>query len=315
VLISLVVRAKNEGRHLPRLIEGINAQDVSALECILVDSGSTDNTIEIAGQAGWKIVQLASDRFTFGRSLNLGCSVATGDVIIILSAHVYPLRVDYLRKMLESIVENPQAVAYGRQVGNMTTRFSERMVMSNWFPAERITDQGHAFTNNANSAVHRELWERFRYNEELSGLEDIDFSARVLASGGQVTYVSDAPVVDVHEETFRGIYHRYHREAVAYKQIFPGERMSARTGVSLFARNVFRDLQFARSEGVLRREFTSVVEFRFAQFFAAWNGFREGGSRESDLQRKMYHPGEFGSNQSEDAVSEVPLIVYRDDDV
>jgi glycosyltransferase involved in cell wall biosynthesis len=308
VKVSLVVRARNEAVYLPRLIEGISAQDYEPDECLLVDSGSTDETREIAASAGWKVIQMPAEDFTFGRSLNLGCKAASGDVLVILSAHVYPVRADYLRKMVEAVAERADTVAYGRQIGDQRTKFSERVIMSQWFPSERIADQGHAFTNNANAAISKELWARFKYDEDLSGLEDIELTARVLAEGGRVTYVNEAPVVHVHEESFSSIRERYRREASAYKQIFAGEGMTLWHAVSLFLKNSFRDSRLAQEQSMFSTEFCSIISFRLAQFWGAWNGFRVRGAQESDLQIRMYHP----QGRSFPVEESAPLtIVYR----
>jgi len=68
---SLVIRAYNEARHLPRLLEGVRQQTVKDVEVILVDSGSTDDTVSIAESYGAKIVHIPPQDFTFGRSLNV----------------------------------------------------------------------------------------------------------------------------------------------------------------------------------------------------------------------------------------------------
>ncbi len=69
---SIVVRAYNEEKYIGRLLEGIRQQTVKDVEIILVDSGSTDLTVEIAEKYGAKIVHIPSAEFTFGRSLNFG---------------------------------------------------------------------------------------------------------------------------------------------------------------------------------------------------------------------------------------------------
>ena len=51
--ISIIVRARNEAKHIPRLIEGLEKQTVRPFEVVLVDSGSSDRTISIAEEAGF----------------------------------------------------------------------------------------------------------------------------------------------------------------------------------------------------------------------------------------------------------------------
>jgi rhamnosyltransferase len=80
---SLVIRAYNESRHLPRLLEGVRQQTVRDVEIILVDSGSTDDTVKIAESYGAKVVHIAPADFTFGRSLNLGIAASTRELVAI----------------------------------------------------------------------------------------------------------------------------------------------------------------------------------------------------------------------------------------
>lgn len=288
--ISIVIRARNEAEHLPRLIFGLGEQTRQPDEVILVDSGSSDETVAIALAAGWRICRISPDEFTFGRSLNIGCEAATGDVLVFISAHVYPVGRDYLDNLTQGLNRDDQIVVYGKQVGDERTKFSERMIMQQWFPSERITDQGHAFANNANACVPRKLWEATRFDESLTGLEDIEFTLRVIRSGGAVRYASEAPIVHVHEEKLATVMNRYRREAIAYRVIFPGESMGAGYAVALLIRNALRDLSQARREAALFRNFFQIIGFRAAQFLGAYRGFRGALTQETDLLRRMYHP-------------------------
>ncbi len=114
---SLVIRAFNEERHLPRLLEGIRNQTVRNVELILVDSGSTDATVDIAEKYGVRVVHITPAEFTFGRSLNLGLAAASSPVVVIASAHVYPVYPDWLEKLISPFSDPRIALAYGRQTG------------------------------------------------------------------------------------------------------------------------------------------------------------------------------------------------------
>lgn len=74
--VSVVIRALNEGKHIGRLLKGLEQQTVKLDEVILVDSGSTDNTVAIAEAAGCTVVHIAKNEFSFGRALNKGCAAA-----------------------------------------------------------------------------------------------------------------------------------------------------------------------------------------------------------------------------------------------
>ncbi len=87
--ISIVIRTLNEEKFLDELLCSIENQDTPEfeIETILVDSGSTDRTLRIAENHCATIVCIKQDEFSFGRSLNLGCDVATGQILVFVSGH------------------------------------------------------------------------------------------------------------------------------------------------------------------------------------------------------------------------------------
>jgi len=291
IRVSAVIRALNEEANIGRLLHGLDSQTRKPDELILVDSGSTDRTVEIARAEGCKIVSIAPHEFTFGRALNRGCEAATGDALLIVSAHVYPLNDGYLEHLVKPLDNPDVAIAYGRQVGDHRTKYSESRVMIKWFPTNSIWDQGHPFSNNANALVRRGVWERLRYREELTGLEDLDFAKRAMEGGARVAYVAEAPVVHVHEESWEVVQNRYRREAVAYKNIYPDTRMTRGQAATLAVTNILSDYWHAAHERKLEpKNYLDIVRFRFAQFRGAYLGFSAERAPDVDLLRRFYYP-------------------------
>lgn len=288
--VSAVIRAYNEAAHLPRLLSGLERQTVAVDEVVLVDSGSSDSTVDIAKGAGCRVVHISKEEFTFGRSLNFGCDAAKGDLLLIVSAHVYPVYDTYVEHMVAPFVDGPTAIAYGRQIGDHRTKFSEARIMQQWFPAESIRNQPHPFSNNANAIVRKDVWARLRYDERLTGLEDLDLAKRALSEGLRIDYVAEAPVVHVHEETWSTIRNRYRREAIAYKAIMEEEQFSAREAAVLAGVNIASDYWHALRDGDLLANLTEIPKFRVAQFLGAAEGFRTDPGMGQRLRRRFYYP-------------------------
>lgn len=289
--ISMVIRAYNEAAHLPKLLHGLDHQTRQPDQVIVVDSGSTDDTVQIAKAWGvHDIVHIPKEEFTFGRSLNLGVEAATGDVVVIPSAHVFPVYDTWVEKLVAPFADDEVAVAYGRQVWDERTRYSERRIMQRWFPPTSIARQSDPFSNNANSAIRRTRWEEHRYDESLTGLEDLAFAKQMLADGWAVSYVAEAPVVHVHEETWSSIRNRYRREAIAHKRIFDEQNISLGESLSLFFRNVLSDYGHAALEGELFRRFVEIPWFRSAQFLGSYEGFQQEGPITRALKERFYYP-------------------------
>ena len=287
---SIVIRSFNEERHIGRLLAGILEQTTQDVEIVLVDSGSTDATVAIASRFPVRVLHIDPSEFTFGRSLNLGCAEATRELIVIASAHVYPVYPDWL-EMLLAPFEDPQvALCYGKQRGTADTRYSERQILQAWFPDISTHNQAHPFCNNANAAIRRHLWLAHPYDESLSGLEDIAWASWAMQLGWKLAYESSAEVVHVHTEAPREIYNRYRREAMALRMIRPQERIGLLDAARLFASNSATDLWHAAHERRVLHELTGILQFRILQFWGSYQGWRMAGGLTSQLKQTFYYP-------------------------
>lgn len=297
--ISIVIRCFNEQQHIGRLLQGITQQTLRDVEIIVVDSGSTDGTIVTARKYPVKLLSIRSEDFSFGRSLNLGCQATTAEFIVIASAHVYPIYDDWLEKMAASMSDPQIALAYGKQRGHPNTKYSEHQVFTHWFPEQPNPRQDHPFCNNANSIIRRSLWEQMPYDEELTGLEDLDWATRILAQGYRLAYVPEAEVIHVHNETWTQIRNRYRREAIAFKRIFPHEHFYFRDFIRLLTTNTISDYYYALYENVIHRHLFSIPMFRLMQFWGTYQGYRHRGPITKQLRQTFYYPRGLTRNKNQ----------------
>ncbi len=289
---SIVIRAYNEEKHIGRLLEGIRHQTVQDVEIILVDSGSTDGTVPVAESFGARIVRIPSHEFTFGRSLNLGVQAATRELVVIASAHIYPVYPDWIESLLRPFEQENVALTYGKQRGPETAQFSEQQIYHQWYPENSKPGQATAFCNNANAAIRKSLWEKNHYDETLTGLEDLAWSKWVKEQGYDLAYVAEAEIIHVHNETPQGVFNRYRREGIAFKQIYPEAHFSLYDFVRLTIMNILSDLWHAARERVLWKNISSIIRFRVMQFYGTWLGYRETGLLTPQLRETFYYARE-----------------------
>ncbi|HXF86591.1 MAG TPA: glycosyltransferase family A protein [Anaerolineales bacterium] len=289
---SIVIRAYNEEKHIGRLLEGIRHQTVKDVEIILVDSGSTDGTVAIAESFGARVVRIASAEFTFGRSLNFGVRAATRELIVIASAHVYPVYPDWLETLLRPFQDEKVALTYGKQRGPESAKFSERQIFHQWYPDVSNFDQPTAFCNNANAAIRKSLWEQHPYDETLTGLEDVAWGKWAKEQGYKIAYVAEAEVIHVHNETPRAVYNRYRREAMAFKRIYPESHFNIYDFLRLSTMNILSDLWHAARERVLWKNLVSIFWFRLMQFHGTRMGYRQSSLLTPQLRETFYYARE-----------------------
>jgi glycosyltransferase involved in cell wall biosynthesis len=301
----VVIRAFNEEAHLGQLLEGITRQTLKEVETILVDSGSTDNTLAIAAQYPVKVVHIGKEEFSFGRSLNRGIQAARGEFVAIISAHCYPLNPDWLENLLAPFADPQVALSYGMQRGGETNRYSEHCWFRQYFPETSVPDQATPYCHNANAAIRRELWQTHPFDEHLTGLEDLAWGSWAKAEGYKIAYVAEAPIIHLHAEGPRQVYNRYRREAVAMKQILPKSRFTPRNFAGLLARMVLSDLGYAVQDKVLLRQAFNILWFRLCQYWGTYRGYRYSGAIDQQLQQQFYYPPGILSDKSPAGYSKI----------
>ncbi|MBU0573435.1 MAG: glycosyltransferase [Candidatus Margulisbacteria bacterium] len=271
---SIIIRTKNEEKHLPRLLESLKGQNYQDFEIIVVDSGSTDKTLEIASKYQVKIVKIKPEEFTFGRSLNVGCSAAQGEYLVFLSAHTYPVNGEWLQNIVKPFEDQKIAMVYGRQVADPLTKLSEeRDLHANFSDKSRILVE-EPIGNNANSAVRRDLWEMNKFDEILPGLEDIAWAKWAQSRNYYVYYKADAVMAHVHEESYSQIYNRFKREIIAYRKIFPDHSKNIKKEAISLALTIMRDLYFGLKKKRSANDILSVFPYRLAEFKAMHDAFQ-----------------------------------------
>ena len=302
-----MIRAFNEEKSIERLLKGIQHQTIKSVEIILVDSGSNDQTIAIASHYPVKILHIQPDEFTFGLSLNRGVSEAQSEFVVIASAHVYPVYPDWLERLLTPFNNPKVALTYGKQRGDHNTVFSEQQIFARWFPDQSMLLQSHPFCNNANAAIRRSLWVERPYDETLTGLEDLEWARSVMNQGYSVSYVAEAEVVHVHDDSPRGVYNRYRREAMAFKRIFPEEHFNLNNFLRLVCTNIFNDTWHAAHQRVLRNNLCSIFWFRWMQFWGTYQGYLHSGPITQRLRQTFYYPGDFRAMPKNRAREVIPI--------
>lgn len=289
MLASIVIRTLNEARHLPELLEAIARQKCPGLgwEVVIVDSGSTDGTLEIAARHQCRLVHITRQEFSFGRSLNMGCEAAAGEVLAIISGHCVPCGDNWLADLCGPLLRGEADYTYGRQVGGPESHYSETRIFAKYFPEQSKIPQQGFFCNNANAAVLRDAWRKYRFDEDLTGLEDMELAKRLVADGGKVGYVAEAGVYHYHLESWAHVRRRFEREAIALRHIMPQVHIQRRDLLRYVLTSIAKDWNKARQDGVFMAKCADVVKYRLCQYWGSYKGNHDH-RRLSHAQKEHY---------------------------
>lgn len=200
--VSVIIRAKNEERYIGETLAAVRSQRYRDFEVIVVDSGSTDRTPEIAHQYGATLLHMDPREFTYGGSLNLGINYSQGELVVSLSAHATPENGEWLGSLVSGFRYSLVAGVYGRHIPRPTASPFELlgMYLSGVTRKEpRLQSRSPRFSN-TNGAIRRNLWEVAPFNENLPGAEDIEWARRAQRMGYLIAFEPLGAVYHSHGE-------------------------------------------------------------------------------------------------------------------
>jgi rhamnosyltransferase len=285
--ISILIRTYNEEAFLPLTLEALFAQSEKSFDIVLVDSGSTDKTLEIARDYDdIRIIELPKKDFTYGRALNIGIAAVVDKVkyIAMLSAHAIPCTDDWLRELLLPVRDDPQVVGvYGKQVPfpehmhNPMVRALAAEVYPNCYGDMPFITTTSYFFSNVNSLITSENWRHNKFDESLEYCEDWGWARAVITSGGRIAYQPAAAVYHSHAGNFRNYFVRAYCEGKASRKIDPishplvRRRECWRTVINLF----FVYLRRCLIEQSLRGLHWDICRFRVINTVATYKGRKD----------------------------------------
>ncbi|MEB3179499.1 MAG: glycosyltransferase family 2 protein [Nostocaceae cyanobacterium] len=292
LLASIIIRTYNEQRYLEELLQAIHSQTVDDLhyEVIIVDSGSTDRTIEIAKSFGCRIVHIKKSEFSFGRSLNIGCAASEGDYLVFISGHCIPTDIFWLKNLVEPLISGDVVLTYGRQIGGETTKFSEHLLFDKFYPSTNQIPQTGYFCNNANSALLKNIWKLYPFNESLTGLEDMYLGKQLVTDGMSIGYVASAAVYHHHDEAWNIVRRRYEREAIALQKIMPEVHISFIDFLKYFFSGVLLDSVNAFQNRQFYSKISEIIMFRLMQFWGSYRGNHEHRQLSNRMKEVYFYP-------------------------
>jgi rhamnosyltransferase len=200
---SVVIRAKNEARFIGETLAAIF--DPAALQpqqVVVIDSGSTDGTLDIVRAFPVTLIEIPPEQFTYGYALNLGVARVASEIVATLSAHSLPADPDWLRHLIQPFEQPRVAGVYGRQRPRANATPLELLGMrltGLLSDTPRLLDTRPLFSN-ANGAFRRSLWLEHPFDEQIGGAEDIAWVRTMQERGYLIAYQPAAVVYHSHGE-------------------------------------------------------------------------------------------------------------------
>lgn len=264
--VSIVIPTLDAGHRFGELLGKLAAQEGDfELEIMVVDSGSTDGTAELAETYGATVHRIKREEFNHGATRNLGISLTHGKYVALTVQDAVPLDGRWLAAMVENLERDGRvAVVYGRHVprpesdvltralvNNLATAGLERREQEIRDPEEYLASspverRRVAAFDNVSSCLRRSVWEEFSF-EKTDFAEDLRWGKRVVEAGYKIVYEPRSVVVHSHERGALYDLRRHYVDQTVLLELF-GSRLVPNLprlvlGIPYFTRHVYHLLR------------------------------------------------------------------------
>ena len=188
-LVTIVVLCHNYGRYLAEALESALAQTYPRIEVLVMDDGSTDDSLEVANRYAERIRIISQPNMGMERTCNRGVAEASGELFCFLSADD-AFEPTYVEELLAALRRAPDAayaycrpLMFGARSGPMRC-----LPFSAYFLVKRTN-----FVNACALTARADYLDVGGYSEDLGdhAFEDWDFWLKMLEHGKRGTYVRE----------------------------------------------------------------------------------------------------------------------------
>ena len=274
--VAIIMRSKNSDWVIANTLAALHSQDFQDYDLILVDSGSTDTTLEIASFYDCQLIHIEPGDYYPGKVLNQAIEQCQADIVIFLNSDAVLLRDDSLSNLLDAFNDPDTVAAFGRQLPRPEAHQWVKRDYATSFPATG-TPPSWITLSLPFAAIRRQYWLQHPFYQDAWASEDTEWGHWAQTCGYKLAYVPLALLMHSHNYTLKQLYGRRFVEGEADAFIYHKKHnlTSAFTSfVKGFIRGCYHHIITSDLAGLL-----ATPRRVFVYHWAYYSGLRWGNTR------------------------------------
>jgi len=218
--IAILIPTLNAGKVWSTILESINLQTVKVDRKIIIDSGSSDETVHLAESNGFEILRIAKVDFDHGYARQLLAEAAHDcDILIYLTQDCILKDATSFSYLIDAFQDEKVGIAYGRQLPHKGAKTLETHArLFNYTDISRVkmmSDKGELGIKTASCSNSYAAYRRIAL-ESVGGFpshtifaEDVIVGGQMLIKDWKIAYVAESQVYHSHDYSTKEEFKRY----------------------------------------------------------------------------------------------------------
>ncbi|CAN5862091.1 O antigen biosynthesis rhamnosyltransferase RfbN [soil metagenome] len=221
-LVSIIMRSFNEAWALKGTLAALQSQEYTNWELIVIDSGSTDGSQDLIRATNpTHFVQITPQEYNPSRVMNHGMRLASAEICIFLNADASPQGGNWLRPLVESLMNPNVAACFGKQIPRPDCLAAFACDYERCFGDQRESANWDHFFSMVSSGLRKDVWSQRGFREDLQYAEDDEYTRWCKSRGYQVVYAPKSVAMHSHNYTPQQSYNRSFGDARAIGKAWP----------------------------------------------------------------------------------------------
>lgn len=227
--IALILLTYNAAKDIPNLLPALKKQTLQPDATLVIDSSSSDKTLELLANYPANIHVIPSSEFDHGGTRKLATQLVDADIYLYLTQDAYPADEHAFQKIVDQLNSDRNiGCAYGRQLPKEdATPLSTHLRLFNYPETSYVRSISDSpkygiktcFNSDSFAAYRKDtLTKAGNFPNHIMTAEDMYVAAKMQIQGYKVAYVAEACVYHSHNLSLQQEFHRYFSIGVFHRK-------------------------------------------------------------------------------------------------
>ncbi len=270
--VTVIVRTFNVEWVIDQALAALMKQKGVEIELMIVDSGSTDATLDMIAPYPHTLIEIEPGTYFPGKVLNRAVKEAKTELVVFINSDVVLLDQYAIFNLIKPLEESRTVASFGRQIVRPEADLWVRHDYERAFPTTEDKPDWMHFSLPI-ASMKRSAWEMQAFYTDAWGSEDTHWAVQIKNKGYKIAYVKDAIAMHSHNYTLKQLASRRQIEGEADVYIYPGKSVSLFGTLLSFAASSMRESCYY----LYNKQIASIPHLLLNRIVYSWNfykGFR-----------------------------------------